>query len=191
VNYSETVNCVLRRRTHTPITEGPPVSSHLRRTGWSDFVAYHATHPAILGEIEYRVGVSVPTRTFDPEFSSICNGSTRCSARRLASASLSTGVARCRSILPSSTRSEGARLTEISVLNRETESRRSDVMGRDHNTADVVSWNRSDAPAVTPGTGSSDLVSIGRTVWRDPVSAPGNYRVYADADIGTDATESD
>jgi len=115
---------------------------------------------------------------------------TRRSILRVASASLCSGVAGCGSAFRSPPESAGVRLTEITVLNRETEPHRIDVLVRDDETDEVVYWNRSDAPAATTASGSSELDSVGRTVCQDPVSEPGNYSVYADADIGTNATES-
>lgn len=53
----------------------------------------------------------------------------------------------------------------------------------------MVYWNRFDAPAATTDGGSSELVSVGRAVWQNPVSEPGNYGVYADADIGPETTD--
>lgn len=63
-------------------------------------------------------------------------------------------------------------------------------MVRNDKADEVVYWNRFDAPAATTEADSSDLASIGRTVWEAPVEEPGNYSVYADSDIETDATES-
>jgi hypothetical protein len=81
-------------------------------------------------------------------------------------------------------------LTEITVLNRATASHRIDVVVRDDNTDRVVYWNRFDAPAATVDGETDKLDSVGRTVWTDPVSEPGSYSVYADADITSEANSN-
>lgn len=72
----------------------------------------------------------------------------------------------------------GVRLTGITVLNRETEPHRVDVMVRNDDTEEVVYWNRFDAPAATTKGGSSKLASVRRTVWEDPIEESGKYSVY-------------
>ena len=115
---------------------------------------------------------------------------TRRSLLRLVSISLCGGIAGCSSALRSTPEPTGVRLSGITVLNREIEPHRIDVMVRNDKADEVVYWNRFDAPAASTEADSSDLASIGRTVWEDPVEEPGNYSVYADSDIETDATDS-
>lgn len=117
-------------------------------------------------------------------------GLTRRSALHLASTALCVGFAGCSSIHRSPPESVGVRITGITVLNRETEPHRIDVMVRDDETDEVVYWNRFDAPAATSDSGSSELTSIGRTVWKAPVSGPGDYSIYADADVEANAADS-
>lgn len=117
-------------------------------------------------------------------------GYRRRSLVRMVGGAFCVGLAGCTSTIRSTPSPDGVRLTKLTVLNRATDPHHIDVVVRDDETDAVVFWNRFDAPAATADSETDELDSVGRTVWADPVSKPGSYSVYADADITAEPNSS-
>ena len=73
------------------------------------------------------------------------------------------------------------RIEEITVLNLHDEPHLFDVVVRDARSDDVVFWKRYRAEAATPDPNGGPDETDG-TVWKNPIEAPGEYVLYADAE---------
>jgi hypothetical protein len=107
-------------------------------------------------------------------------GVSRRSALQLSCVALCSGVAGCSN--PLEQESSNVQVTGITVVNLDTEPHLFDVMLRDEETDTVVFWKRHTAEAATTEEDGSGYTTTGGTYWERPVSEPGEYVLYADAE---------
>jgi hypothetical protein len=106
-------------------------------------------------------------------------GFSRRSALRLAGVALCSGGDGCSSYNPFKQESSQVSITGITVVNLDSEPHLFDVMIRDAETDTVVFWERYNADAAKEEEGNT---ITGGTHWESPVSDPGEYVLYADAE---------
>ncbi|QCJ45851.1 hypothetical protein [Haloprofundus sp. MHR1] len=109
-------------------------------------------------------------------------GFSRRSALRLSGIALCSGMAGCSSYNPFGEKPSQVYITDITIVNLDTEPHLFDVMIRDAKTETVVFWERYTADAATKAENAPHYTTAGGTYWENPVSDSGEYVLYVDAD---------